>query len=136
MSEKIYSKHLEKAKEILLQMTLDDKILQMSIYGNLNTAYAEFLEKGEIELRAGTFHNPTDERNLNDLQNYILNNTKLKIPLMPATETLHGVQDKDATVFPQCAGLGGSFDREAIYEMADIIGNEARAKGIRQVYAP
>ncbi|MBO4734721.1 MAG: glycoside hydrolase family 3 protein, partial [Clostridia bacterium] len=46
------------------------------------------------------------------------------------------MQDKDGTVFPQCAGLGGSFDREAIHKMADIIGDEARAKGIRQVYAP
>jgi len=136
MSNKIYSKHLEKAKEILSKMTLDDKLLQMSIYGNLNKAYAEFLEKGEIELRAGTFHNPIEEKNLNELQDYCLNKTRLGIPLMPATESLHGVQDSDATVFPQCAGLGCSFDREAILGMADIIGNEARAKGIRQVYAP
>ncbi len=136
MSPKIYSKYIEKAKEILSKMSLDDKILQMSIYGNLNKAYAEFLENGKIELRAGTFHNPTEEKNLNELQDYCLNKTKLGIPLMPATESLHGVQDKDATVFPQCAGLGCSFDREAIFEMADIIGNEARAKGIRQVYAP
>lgn len=136
MSNNIYSKYLAKAKEILSQMTLDDKISQMSIYSNLNKAYEEFLETGELELRAGTFHNPIQEKNLNELQEYCLNKTRLGIPLMPATETLHGVQDSDATVFPQCAGLGCSFDREAIYEMADIIGNEARAKGIRQVYAP
>lgn len=136
MSEKMYSKYIDRAKEILSKMTIDDKILQMSIYGNLNKAYEEYLENGKIELRAGTFHNPIEEKNLNELQDYCLNKTKLGIPLMPATETLHGVQDKDATVFPQCAGLGCSFDREAILEMADIIGNEARAKGIRQVYAP
>lgn len=136
MTEKIYSQYIDRAKEILSKMTLDDKILQMSIYGNLNKAYEEFLESGEIELRAGTFHNPIEEKNLNELQDYCVNKTELGIPLMPATESLHGVQDKDATVFPQCAGLGCSFDRDAIYEMADIIGNEARAKGIRQVYAP
>lgn len=136
MSEKIYSEYIERAKKILLQMTLDDKILQMSIYGDLNKAYAEFKENGKIELRAGTFRNPKEEKNLNELQDYCVNKTKLGIPLMPATESLHGVNDIDATVFPQCAGLGGSFDREAIGEMADIIGNEARAKGIRQVYAP
>lgn len=136
MSEKVYSKYIDKAKEILSKMTLDDKILQMSIYGNLNKAYDEYLQNGKIELRAGTFHNPIEEKNLNELQDYCLNKTKLGIPLMPATESLHGVQDKDATVFPQCAGLGCSFDRESVFEMADIIGNEARAKGIRQVYAP
>lgn len=136
MNEKVYSKYFDSAKKILSKMTLDDKILQMSIYGNLNKAYEEYLENGKIELRAGTFHNPIEEKNLNELQDYCLNKTKLGIPLMPATESLHGVQDKDATVFPQCAGLGCSFDREAVFEMADIIGNEARAKGIRQVYAP
>ena len=130
------SEYLEKAKELLSKMTLDDKILQMSIYGNLDDAYAQFCQNGEIELRAGTFHNPVEEKNLNELQDYCLHHTKLGIPLLPATESLHGVQDGDATVFPQCAGLGCSFDREAIYQMADIIGSEARAKGIRQVYAP
>lgn len=124
------------AKEILSAMTLDEKLLQMSIYPNLDKAYNEFLQSGQTELRAGTFHNPTEEKNLNELQDYCLKKTKLGIPLLPATESLHGVQDRDATVFPQCAGLGCSFDREAIYKMADIIGNEARAKGIRQVYAP
>lgn len=136
MSEKVYSKYIDRAKEILSEMTLDDKILQMSIYGNLNKAYDEYLQNDKIELRAGTFHNPIEEKNLNELQDYCLNKTNLGIPLMPATESLHGVQDKDATVFPQCAGLGCSFDREAVFEMANIIGNEARAKGIRQVYAP
>lgn len=136
MGKKDCSKYLQKAKEILSKMTLDDKILQMSIYGNINKAYEEFLKTGKPELRAGTFHSPAEEKNLNEMQDYCLNKTELGIPLLPAAESLHGVQDKDGTVFPQCAGLGGSFDREAIYKMADIIGDEARAKGIRQVYAP
>lgn len=136
MIKRLYSEYEERAKDILSKMTLDDKLLQMSIYADLNKAYEEFKETGKIELRAGTFHNPENVKNLDELQDYCVNKTKLGIPLLPATESLHGVQDKDATVFPQCAGLGCSFDREKVYKMADIIGNEARAKGIRQVYAP
>lgn len=136
MQDNNKSKYLDRANRILSKMSLDDKILQMSIYGNINYAYKEFVKNGKIELRAGTFHNPTEEKILNELQDFCLNKTELGIPLMPATESLRGVQDKDATIFPQCAGLGCTFDKEAIYKMADVIGLEARAKGIRQVYAP
>ena len=72
MSKELYSKYADKAKEILSEMTLDDKLLQMSIYGNLNKAYDEYLENGKIELRVGTFHNPIKEKNLNELQDYCL----------------------------------------------------------------
>ena len=130
------SEYLKKAKALLSKMTLDEKLLQMSIFGNLNETYAEFCKTSEIELRGGSFHGPAKEENLNELQEYCLTKTKLGIPLLPATESLHGAQDRDATVFPQCAGLGCSFDREAVYRMADIIGREVRAKGVRQVYAP
>ena len=126
----------KRAADLLSKMTIDEKLQQMSIYGNLDKAYELYLEKGEIESRGGTFHNPTEEKNLNELQAYCLNNTRLGIPLLAASESLHGLQDKNATVFPQCLGLGCSFDREAIGEMAEAIGNEARAMGIRQVYAP
>ncbi len=125
-----------RAADLLSKMTLDEKMLQMSICGTISKAYAEFCEKGEIPPRAGTFLNPDEEKILNELQDYCLEKTRLKIPFLPASEALHGLQDARATVFPQCAGIGGSFDREAVGEMADIIGNEARAMGIRQVYAP
>ena len=130
------SVYYKKAKEILSKMTLEDKILQMSIYGNINNAYKEFKENGKLELRSGTFHCPEKPEYLDEIQDYCVNKTELGIPMLPACEALHGSQDGDATVFPQCAGLGGSFDRDAIYKMADIIGCETRAKGIRQVYAP
>lgn len=125
-----------RAADLLSKMTLDEKLQQMSIYGNLDEAYQLYLENGEIELRGGTFHNPTEEKNLNDLQNFCLNGTCLGIPLLAASESLHGLQDPNATIFPQCLGLGCSFDREAVGKMADAIGNESRAMGIRQVYAP
>ncbi|MBO4734722.1 MAG: hypothetical protein J5662_09620 [Clostridia bacterium] len=84
MGKKDCAKYLQKAKEILSKMTLDDKILQMSIYGNINKAYEEFLKTGKPELRAGTFHSPAEEKNLNEMQDYCLNKTELGIPLLPA----------------------------------------------------
>jgi beta-glucosidase len=44
-------------------------------------------------------------------------------------ECLHGVARAGvATVFPQAIGLAATFDTTLIREMADVIGNEARAK--------
>ena len=44
-------------------------------------------------------------------------------------ECLHGVARAGiATVFPQAIGLAATFDVPLIGEMADVIGNEARAK--------
>ena len=49
-----------------------------------------------------------------------------------AFESLHGLMNPKATVFPQCAGLGGTFDRELIYKMAKIIGRECKALGTKK----
>lgn len=125
-----------RAKEILKQMTVDEKIAQMNIHNNINGLYEEYLKSKEFEARFGTFHSPKEEKNLDKLQEYCVNNTRLGIPLIPADESLHGLQNEKATVFPQCAGIGCSFDSESVAEMADAIGFEARTVGIRQVYAP
>ena len=124
----------ERAKALLSEMTLDDKFDQMHIYGNIQKPY-DFMKNGIYEARSGTFQYTTKEM-LQEIQEYAINNTKLGIPLLSAIESLHGVCYSGATAFPQCAGLGGSFDEELVGKMADIIGYEARALGLRQVYAP
>ena len=55
---------------------------------------------------------------------------RLKVPGYYArNECLHGVAFQDvATVFPQAIGLAATWDTELIYEMADVISTEARAK--------
>ncbi len=46
-------------------------------------------------------------------------------------ETLHGVaRAGTATVFPQCIGLGATFDTELVHRIADICATEGRAKHI------
>lgn len=44
-------------------------------------------------------------------------------------EALHGVaRAGQATVFPQAIGLGATFDEQLIYDIADVIAKEGRAK--------
>lgn len=126
----------ERAADLLSKMTIDEKIDQMLIYVDVNNT-ADRIKKGEkLTPRFGTFKTPYTTENVNTIQDYHLNKTRLGIPMTIAYEALHGVSDPKATVFPQCAGLAGSFDPESVCEMADFIGKEAHDMGIRQVYAP
>lgn len=124
----------ERARDLLSKMTLDEKFDQMHIYEKINDAYDELMTTGKIKAVGGTFMRAKDETVLNAVQDYMINNTRLGIPMLCAIESLHGVVG--GTAFPQCAGLGGSFDPELIGKMADVIGKETRAQGYRQVYAP
>lgn len=126
----------KRAEDLLSKMTLHEKIMQMNIYSDVNEVYGKISKGEEIEARGGTFCAPKDIETVNKVQEYFINNTRLGIPLLLAFESLHGYMDPKATVFPQSAGLGGTFNRELIGEMADIIGFEASTLGVRQVYAP
>ena len=126
----------ERAADLLSKMTVDEKIDQMSIWVDVNDVAKRIKNGDEFPQRAGTFKTPYTAENVNTIQDYNKNKTRLGIPQLIAYEALHGVSDPKATVFPQCAGLAGSFDPESIHKMADFIGKEAHDMGIRQVYAP
>lgn len=61
---------------------------------------------------------------------------RLGIPNLQAGEALHGVVSKGTTNFPQSVALAATWDPELIEKMGVIIGQEARAVGIHQVFAP
>lgn len=125
-----------RAADLLSKMTLEEKFQQMGIYDNINLAVKELEETGCLEPRFGTFASPKDTDTVKRLQDYCLHHSRLGIPMLVAFEGQRGVIHQDATVFPQCAGIGGSFNRELMAQMGDAIGAEAAALGIRQLYAP
>ncbi len=59
-----------------------------------------------------------------------------QIPVLLHEEALHGAQWGMATCFPQPIALASSFNDELVSQVADVIGKETRAAGIRQVLAP
>lgn len=125
-----------RAKDLLSKMTLEEKFQQMGIYTNINDAVKELEETGKLEPRFGTFIHPYAKDTVKRLQDYWLHHTRLGIPMLVAFEGQRGVIHPEATKFPQCAGIGGSFDRELVAQMGDAIGAEAANLGIRQLYAP
>ena len=119
----------ERAKDLLAKMTIDEKIDQMVFFNQLHFLANDVNEDIELPCRCGAFGNLSvldDPDALDKIQDYFLNKTRLGIPLLMTFESLHGLYHEKGTVFPQCAGLGGSFDPSLVYEMARVIGKENR----------
>ena len=58
------------------------------------------------------------------------------IPVLQHGEALHGAQWGSATCFPQSIAMGATFDDELYYRVGQVVAEELRAVGVRQVYAP
>jgi len=61
---------------------------------------------------------------------------RLGIPDVRYGELLHGCLAPGATAFPQCIGLGATWDPDLIEQMGNCIAKEARAAGTQIVFAP
>lgn len=128
-----------RARDLLSKMTIDEKIDQMTYFFTLSSLYESFKNGENPESKSGAFGNFNIFENadeINRIQDHFLYETRLGIPLLMAWESLHGFWHPNGTVFPQTLGLAGSFDIDAVNQMADVIGKEARAVGVRQVFAP
>lgn len=62
--------------------------------------------------------------------------SRLKIPVTVVEEAAHGLCAEGCTSFPQVIGLAATWDPALVGHVANQIGIEARARGVRQVLAP
>ncbi|POY38352.1 beta-glucosidase [Solitalea longa] len=72
----------------------------------------------------------------NELQRYIIKNTRLGIPLLLAEECPHGHMAIGTTVFPTAIGQASTWDPDLIEQMASTIAVEARLQGAHIGYGP
>lgn len=63
---------------------------------------------------------------LEELQEYVKNETKSKIPILFHEEAITGVALKGAVVFPQMIGMSCSWNPELVYENARISGENMK----------
>ena len=61
-----------------------------------------------------------------------MNESRLKIPLLFAFDTIHGFR----TIFPIPLGTGASFDPHMAFDDAEFGARESTAVGLKQTYAP
>jgi beta-glucosidase len=72
----------------------------------------------------------------NEIQRFLVEETRLGIPAIIHEESVAGFCARDAVQFPQGVGLGATWDRELLHEVADHIRREMTAVGARQSLAP
>ena len=139
----------ERAKDLLSLMTLEEKIAQMgSLFaapllenGKFSPSQAEKVLKngiGQISAPAMSSRLPPEQlcQLMNDIQRYLLENTRLAIPAMVHEECLNGFRAKGATIFPQNIGLASMWEPDLIGKITNVIRRQMRAAGMHQGLAP
>jgi beta-glucosidase len=135
-----------RTRDLLSRMTLEEKVCQMSM-----SWIGKFLHRGrfsakafEVDFRGHSIGCLQEERittqasalMVNAVQRYMVEKTRLGIPVMIVGEALHGHYASDSTVFPQSIGLGCTWNPSLVEQLAAVAGREARAHGVAQVLAP
>lgn len=73
---------------------------------------------------------------LNDIQEFVLRRTRLKIPVLLHEEAVAGFLHRGATVFPQALGLATTWNPDLVGRVADVIRLQMLGTGARMALAP
>lgn len=137
----------ERISDLIQRMTIEEKIAQIRhlTSGNLVSDNQFDLSKLEKHMGNGIAYGFVDgfsltSKNLREyniaIQKYILENTRLGIPIFTVGESLHGAVQEGATIFPQNIALGSTFNTELAYQRAAMITYDLHYQGTKQVLAP
>lgn len=139
--------------DLLARMTPDEKFRQLfMVAGDLGTDSARFssgifgfqlhaaAQNGDASGQLLSYGAGPDARrtleNVNATQRFFVEDTRLKIPMLPFDEALHGLVRTGATAFPQSIAMAASFDTTLMAQVSVAIAKETRARGIRMVLSP
>ena len=150
----------QKVQRILSQMTLEEKVGQMTqinltvIAKGPNKWKSKFpleispkrAKKALIDYKVGSVLNTINNTALNPkvwyetislIQKYAIDSTRLRIPVIYGIDAVHGTTYTDgATMFPQQITTAASWNPENAYNMAMVCAYETRASGIPWNFSP
>ncbi len=136
----------KRVADLLERMTLEEKIAQLSEAGcdnmksDNNVESAQFI-KENYKNGIGTIHGfqlNVDQyaRAVNQIQTYLVEETRLGIPAIFLSESLHGLVQDGATIYPQAIGMASTWNPKLINEVGTAIHQEVKAIGASQVLSP
>lgn len=132
----------QRVEDLLKRMSLEEKLVQMRLYRPDGAALKQIpFDTSDLEANAHRMGNiysgsRIPAENLRIIQDYIMSHNRWGIPAAVHSESLHGLMADNGTSFPQCIGLGATFNPELVEEIATQIGKEAHANGVTMTYAP
>jgi beta-glucosidase len=127
----------DKATNLLQQMTLDEKVAQLSQLPGTDSA--EFKENVKQPLEeilkqvgAGSILWISDPKEINRLQHVAVEQSRLHIPVLFGLDVIHGYH----TIFPAPIAMASSWDTKMVEAAQAVAAQEARAVGIQWTFAP
>lgn len=127
----------KRVEDLLSRMTLEEKVAQLQCY-----VRADALRKigpqgiGGLGCILRPYSAKEAAERLNEIQSFMVKQTRLGIPILMHDEALHGLLGNKATSFPQSIAMAATWDPELVYEEAKAIATEVKSRGIRQVLSP
>ncbi len=130
----------KRVKELISQMTLEEKLGQLSQFSNpyistgtsaseeQNTKIDDYIRQGQV----GSFLNIVGAEETGRLQKIAIEESRLGIPIIFGYDVIHGFK----TVFPIPLGEAASFDRAALEKSTRIAAIESAANGLNWTFAP
>lgn len=149
----------ERVADLLARMTLEEKVAQLqgiwirrSEIQDAQGRFTPATAKALLGLGIGEVSRPSEIANgprgprvrsprehaefVNAVQKWVLENTRLGIPVMFHEEALHGFVAPLATHFPVPLALGGTWDPSLVERAMAVAAKEARARGCQHVLSP
>ncbi|MGF7106031.1 beta-glucosidase-like glycosyl hydrolase [Ohessyouella blattaphilus] len=134
----------ERVEDLLSQMTLEEKTAQLCCCTLPDTLDDEALEKlfangmGTVNYlnSALTGNHQKDIETLQRIQDYLLQNTRLRIPVLAHSEAIAGAQIPCATTFPQSLGMAATWQPDLARQMGSAVKNQLLSHGIHAAHSP
>ncbi|HVI80785.1 MAG TPA: glycoside hydrolase family 3 N-terminal domain-containing protein, partial [Candidatus Acidoferrum sp.] len=124
------------AKELLRQMTLEEKVAQLSqLPGFPIPEFVQQVGKPEdviAKYGAGSVLWVSEPKEMNRLQHMAVDQSRLHIPILFGLDVIHGYH----TIFPSPIAMASSWDPKMIEGAQTIAAREARAAGIAWTFGP
>ncbi|MCB9310100.1 MAG: beta-glucosidase BglX [Lewinellaceae bacterium] len=126
----------DKVAELMLKLTLDEKIGQLNLITPGGAVTGEVVSK-DVESKikegkVGGIFGIKGAGKVRQAQSMAVNESRLGIPLIVGMDVIHGHQ----TIFPIPLGLACSWDMDLIEKTAQIASKEATADGIMWTFSP
>lgn len=138
-----------RVRDLLARMTIDEKIAQLGSVWAFEVmegmAFSEPRAQDRLKhgigqiTRIGGATNlpPNDSAALaNAIQKFVIERTRLGIPVMVHEECCSGYMANGATLFPQTIGVASAWNAEITEAMGEVIRVQMRAVGGHQALAP
>ncbi|HEY62980.1 MAG TPA: beta-glucosidase [Caldilineae bacterium] len=139
----------KRVDDLLKRMTLEEKVAQLGSYWSYSLIGPDGLDVNKMQrligkgigqiTRVGGALNVTPEKSAqltNEIQRFLVEETRLGIPAIIHEECLSGYMAYGATAFPQIIGVAATWDPDLVERMATVIREQMLAVGARQGLAP